>query len=159
MTFDQAFHQLLGHEGGYSNHPNDTGKETMWGITERVARAHGYTGHMRDLPVALAKQIYRASYWDAVRADELPAPVRYSVFDAAVNSGVGQSVKWLQRALGVSDDGAMGPKTLAAAQAADGHVLKAKMLGARLQFMTDLPSWPSFGRGWARRVASLLVTP
>lgn len=159
MQFDEAFHALLGHEGGYSNHPNDTGKETMWGVTERVARAHGYQGAMRDLPVALAKQIYRAAYWDAVRADELPAVVRYSVFDAAVNSGVGQSVKWLQRALGVADDGAIGPKTLAAAKAADGQALKAKMLGARLQFMTDLATWPSFGRGWARRVASLLVQP
>lgn len=159
MTFDEAFHQLLGHEGGYSDHKADPGGATMWGVTERVARAHGYTGHMRDLPVALAKQIYRASYWDAVRADELPAVARYSVFDAAVNSGVSQSVKWLQRALGVSDDGAMGPKTLAAAKTADGQALKAKMLGTRLQFMTDLPSWPSFGRGWARRVASLLVSP
>ena len=159
MKFDEAFTQLLGHEGGYVDNPADPGKATMWGVTERVARAHGYTGHMRDLPVALAKQIYRAAYWDAVQADQLPAPVRYSVFDAAVNSGVGQSVKWLQRALGVSDDGAIGPKTLAAAQAVDGQALKAKMLGARLQFMTDLATWPSFGRGWARRVASLLVTP
>lgn len=159
MKFDEAFTQLLGHEGGYSDHKADPGGATMWGVTERVARAHGYQGPMRDLPVSLAKQIYRAAYWDAVQADQLPAPVRYSVFDAAVNSGVSQSVKWLQRALGVSDDGAIGPKTLAAAQAADGHVLKAKMLGARLQFMTDLATWPSFGRGWARRVASLLVTP
>ena len=159
MTFDEAFHQLLGHEGGYSDHKADPGGATMWGVTERVARANGYTGPMRALTVDLAKRIYRASYWDAVQADQLPAPVRYSVFDAAVNSGVGQSVKWLQRALGVADDGAMGPKTLAAAQAADGHVLKAKMLGTRLQFMADLPTWPSFGRGWARRVASLLVTP
>ena len=159
MKFDEAFTQLLGHEGGYVDNPADPGKATMWGVTERVARAHGYTGHMRDLPVALAKQIYRAAYWDAVQADQLPAPVRYSVFDAAVNSGVSQSVKWLQRALGVSDDGAIGPKTLAAAQAVDGQALKAKMLGARLQFMTDLATWPSFGRGWARRVASLLVTP
>lgn len=159
MTFDQAFHQLLGHEGGYSDHMADPGGATMWGVTERVARAHGYQGAMRDLPVALAKQIYRASYWDAVKADELPAVARYSVFDAAVNSGVSQSVKWLQRALGVADDGAIGPKTLAAAQAVDGQALKAKMLGARLQFMTDLATWPSFGRGWARRVAALLVAP
>lgn len=159
MTFDEAFHQLLGHEGSFVDHPADPGGATMWGITERVARANGYTGPMRALPVDLAKRIYRASYWDAVRADELPAVVRYSVFDAAVNSGVSQSVKWLQRALGVSDDGAMGPKTLAAAKAADGYALKSKMLGARLQFMADLPTWPSFGRGWARRVASLLVTP
>lgn len=159
MNFDQAFHQLLGHEGSFVDHPADPGGATCWGITERVARVNGYKGHIRDLPVSLAKQIYRASYWDAVRADELPAVVRYSVFDAAVNSGVSQSAKWLQRALGVTDDGAIGQQTLAAAKAADGHALKAKMLGTRLQFMADLPTWPSFGRGWARRVASLLVTP
>ncbi len=159
MNFDQAFHQLLGHEGSFVDHPADPGGATCWGITERVARANGYTGPMRALPVDLAKRIYRASYWDAVRADELPAVARYSVFDAAVNSGVSQSVKWLQRALGVADDGAMGPKTVAAAKAVDGHALKAKMLGTRLQFMSDLPTWPSFGRGWARRVASLLVQP
>lgn len=159
MNFDQAFHQLLGHEGAFVDHPSDPGGATMWGITERVARANGYTGSMRALPVDLAMRIYKASYWDAVRADELPAVARYSVFDSAVNSGVSQSVKWLQRALGVADDGALGPKTLAAAKAADGHALKAKMLGTRLQFMADLPTWPSFGRGWARRVASLLVQP
>ena len=159
MNFDQAFHQLLGHEGAFVDHPSDPGGATMWGITERVARANGYTGPMRALPVDLAMRIYKASYWDAVRADELPAAARYSVFDAAVNSGVSQSVKWLQRALGVTDDGALGPKTLAAAKAADGQALKAKMLGARLQFMTDLATWPSFGRGWARRVASLLMQP
>lgn len=156
MNFEQAFHQLLGHEGGYVAHPADPGGATMWGITERVARANGYTGDMRALPVDLAKRIYRASYWDAVRADELPPVVRYGVFDAAVNSGVSQSAKWLQRALGVADDGVIGPQTLAAARAADGQALKARMLGTRLQFMADLPAWPSFGRGWARRIASLL---
>lgn len=159
MTFDQAFHQLLGHEGGYSDHKADPGGATMWGVTERVARANGYTGPMRSLPVDVAKAIYKRDYWDAVRADEVPTAIRYSLFDGAVNSGVKQSVKWLQRALGVPDDGAIGPQTLAAAKAADGATLKAKMLGTRLQFMADLPAWPSFGRGWARRVASVLVAP
>lgn len=159
MNFDQAFHQLLGHEGGYVNHPSDPGGATCWGVTERVARAHGYTGHMRDLPVDVAKAIYKRDYWDAVRADEVPDAVRYSLFDGAVNSGVKQSIKWLQRGLGVTDDSVLGPQTLAAARAADGQSLKSKMLGARLQFMTDLPTWPSFGKGWARRIASLMVTP
>lgn len=157
MNFDQAFHQLLGHEGGFVDHPSDPGGATCWGVTERVARAYGYTGPMRSLPVEVAKAIYKRDYWNAVKADELPAAVRYSVFDAAVNSGVRQAVKWLQRALVVSDDGAIGPMTLAAAKTADGQALKSKMLGARLQFMTDLPTWPSFGRGWARRIAAQLV--
>src|SRR5690606_29972782 len=100
VNFDTAFHALLGHEGGYADHPKDPGGATCWGVTERVARATGYSGHMRDLPVDLAKAIYRRDYWDAVHANEMPEGVRYAVFDAAVNSGVKQAVKWLQRAVG-----------------------------------------------------------
>lgn len=156
MNFDTAFHELLGHEGGFVDHPADPGGATCWGVTERVARANGYTGPMKSLPVEVAKAIYKRDYWDAVRADEVPEAIRYSLFDGAVNSGTKQSVKWLQRALGVTDDGALGPQTMAAAKAADGLELKGKMLAARLRFMTDLPTWPSFGKGWARRIAALM---
>lgn len=158
MTFDEAFHLLLGHEGGYVDHPKDPGGATNWGVTERVARATGYSGHMRDFPVDLAKAIYRTQYWDAVKADQLPTAVRYALFDAAVNSGVRQSVKWLQRAVGAVDDGAIGPKTLGLANATDPQHLKGVLLGIRLQFMTDLPTWQTFGKGWARRIAALLET-
>lgn len=156
MKFDQAFDILIGHEGGYVNHPNDPGGETMWGVTARVARKDGYRGDMRDLPRERAKDIYRRLYWAPVRADELPAAVRFDVFDGAVNSGPAQSVTWLQRALGVDDDGKLGPKTLAAAHAAD-PALPARFNGHRLQFMTDLGNWGSFGKGWARRIASNLL--
>lgn len=156
MNFDQAFTKLLGHEGGYVDHPSDPGGATRWGVTERVARANGYTGHMRDFPELAARHIYRRDYWQAVRADELPEAVRYAVFDAAVNSGTVQSIKWLQRALGVADDGKLGPVTLAAALKADPLALKGKLLAQRLTFMTDLKTWPAFGRGWARRIASLM---
>lgn len=158
MTFDQAFHLLLGHEGAYSNHPNDPGGETMWGVTIAVARAYGYTGPMRELPVDTAKAIYRRDYWDAVRADELPAALRYPLFDAAVNSGVGQAVRWLQRALMVADDGRLGPITLRAAQQSSPEVVRRRMLAQRLRFMTNLSGWPSFSRGWARRIADLMET-
>lgn len=157
MDFDTAFHRLLGHEGGYSNHPSDPGGETMWGVTARVARANGYTGDMRSLPLATAKAIYRKLYWDAVRADELPEGLRFDVFDAAVNSGVRQAALWLQRAVGVADDGVIGPQTLrAVAQAPQERTLR-RMAGMRLRFMTDLPTWSAFGRGWARRIADNLV--
>ena len=155
MTLDEAFDKLLGHEGGYSNHPADPGGETMWGITARVARANGYSGPMKDMPKPVAKEIYRKLYWNPVKADELPEYFRYAVFDAAVNSGVSQSVKWLQRAVDVVDDGKIGPMTLKAAK--DASPLKAfTMLGYRLDFMTSLPTWKDFGKGWARRIASLL---
>jgi lysozyme family protein len=155
MNFDQAFDRLLGHEGGYSFSPSDPGGETMFGVTARVARANGYSGDMKDLPRDKAKEIYRAKYWTPVRADELPEALRFDVFDAAVNSGVGQAVEWLQEAVGANPDGAIGPKTLAAASAA-GPLAAARFNGARLQFMTNLATWGAFGRGWARRIASNL---
>jgi lysozyme family protein len=156
MNFDQAFDALIGHEGGYSNNPADPGGETMWGVTLTVARASGYTGQMKDLPRDTAKAIYRAQYWDAVRADQLPDQVRFDVFDAAVNSGVKQAVKWLQRVVGVSEDGIIGPATLGAASVV-GSDIGRRYSGVRLKFMTDLPTWTSFGRGWARRIASNLT--
>lgn len=156
MQFEEAFGRLIGHEGGYVDHPDDPGGATRWGVTERVARANGYRGAMRDFPLSDARRIYRALYWDAVRADELPPAVRFDVFDAAVNSGVAQAAKWLQRAIGVRDDGVIGPATIAAARTFTGSALAARFNGARLQFMTDLPTWSSFGKGWARRIASNL---
>lgn len=156
MNFDQAFDILLRHEGGFSDHAADPGGKTRFGITESVAREAGYRGDMRELPLDLAKRIYKARYWGAVRAEELPEAVRYAVFDAAVNSGPRQAIRWLQRAVGATDDGIIGPKTLAAVRAADPERLLRQMLAQRLRFMTNLPNWGSFSRGWARRIANLM---
>lgn len=156
MNFEQAFDVLLGHEGGFVDHKDDPGGATRYGITEAVARAHGYAGPMRDLPLAVARGIARTAYWDKVRADELPAALRYVVFDGAYHSGSAQSVKWLQRALGVADDGVIGPKTLQAVAAADARALLMRLLSVRLRFLTGLKTWPAFGKGWARRIADLM---
>ena len=157
MTFDEAFDRLLGHEGDFSDHPDDPGGATRYGITERVARKHGYRGDMRDLPIELAKQIARAEYWDAVRADELSDAVRFDVFDGAYHSSPKQSIKWLQRAAGVKDDGDFGQKTMLALRFADPHLLSRRYNHHRLRFMTDLKGWPVFGKGWARRIADNLL--
>lgn len=154
MNFDTAFEKLLGHEGGYVNHPSDPGGETNWGITVAVAREHGYTGSMQAMPVDVAKAIYRKAYWG--RCDELPEAVRYPFFDASVNSGTVQATKWLQRAIGVPADGVIGPQTLLAVKMQNGDVVRRKMLAQRLRFMTDLKNWPYFGKGWAKRIADLL---
>ncbi len=156
MTFDDAFDKLIGLEGGYSNHKDDPGRETMWGVTARVARADGYVGEMRDLPKERAKSIYRRSYWDSVMADELPEVIRYSVFDAAVNSGPRQAIEWLQDAVDVGADGVIGPITLNAAKAENPYKVLCRMNAERLDFMTSLPIWHTFSRGWARRIAENL---
>ena len=158
MNFTTAFEKLLGHEGGYSDHQDDPGGKTRYGITEAVAREVGYRGDMRELPLDLAQRIYKDRYWDAVQAEHLPADIRYAVFDAAVNSGVAQAAKWLQRACGVKDDGVIGPQTIRAANALHPEGLKRKMLAQRLRFMATLANWPAFGRGWANRIADLLET-
>jgi len=152
MQIEEALKHLLGNEGGYSNNPADPGGETMYGVTSRVARSYGYMGDMRNLPFATAIDIYRSNYWAPIKADQLPDALRFHVFDAAVNSGPSQAVKWLQRAAGVSQDGVMGPMTLAAAS----KVSAATYSAIRLRFMTDLPTWSTFGKGWARRIADNL---
>lgn len=156
MTFDDAFDALLGHEGAYSRHPDDPGGETMWGVTRKVALQEGYQGQMRLLPRDFAKTIYRKRFWDAVKAEQLPNLIRFSVFDAAVNSGVTQSAKWLQRALEVEDDGVIGPMTLKAAENCAPLDVAIRINCMRLEFMTDLPQWGSFSRGWVRRVVKNL---
>lgn len=156
MNFDTAFDRLIGHEGGYSNHPDDPGGETMWGVTIAVARANGYSGRMRDMPREVAKAIYRAQYWTKVQADAMPFAVAFQVFDAAVNHGTGQAAKFLQRAVGVADDGIIGPKTLAAVAARGAASILLAFNAEREQFYTDLKTWPSFGKGWSRRVVANL---
>ena len=158
MNFLTAFEKLLGHEGGYSEHKDDPGGKTRYGVTEAVAREVGYRGDMRELPLDLAQRIYKEKYWDAVQAESLPPDVRYIVFDGAVNSGVVQSAKWLQRACGVKDDGVIGPITIRAANALSPDGLKRKVLAQRLRFMATLSNWTAFGRGWANRISDLLET-
>jgi lysozyme family protein len=155
-NFDKAFTDLIGNEGGYSNNPNDPGGETNWGITVAVARANGYTGAMQDMTMSYAKTIYAQAYWLSA-FDTLSYPVAFQLFDAAVNSGLSQAVRWLQRALGVSDDGIFGSITLAAAQAMDPLKLLLLFNANRLNFMTQLSTWPTFSKGWARRIANNLI--
>src|SRR5687768_3546522 len=86
----QAIDELIGSEGGYVNHPADRGGPTRFGITEAVARSHGYGGDMRSLPRADAVTIYRRLYWlrpGFDRVAERAPKVAAELFDTAVNMG------------------------------------------------------------------------
>ena len=112
--FDKLFDRLIAHEGGYVNHPKDPGGATNKGVTQRVyddyRRRNGLpTRDVRQLQEAERLNIFRGSYWNPIKGDQLPAGVGYVVYDGAVNSGVSQSVKWLQRALGIKADGQTDP--------------------------------------------------
>jgi lysozyme family protein len=153
MNFDQAFDKLIGHEGGYVNHPDDPGGETKYGISKRA-----YPGEdIARLTLERAKQIYLRDYWGPAGCDALPDAAKFQVFDMAVNSGVATAVKTVQRAVGVNADGKLGPVTLQAIQSMPAPRLVARFNGHRLAFMAQLNTWPSFSRGWALRIAENLL--
>ena len=164
-AFDQAFRVVVGEEGGFTANPADPGNWTGGACGRGECRgtrygvsAAAYPGlAIATLTLDDARAIYRRDYWDAVAGDRLPPPLALLVFDAAVNNGVGRAVRWLQAAAGVPPDGAMGPRTLAAvaARAGQGSELLAEFQAQRLLFMAGLPTWRTFGLGWARRLCRL----
>jgi len=143
MSFKSAFERTVGIEGGYSNNPLDRGGETKFGITIAVARAFGYKGNMRDLPLETAQAIYRTNYWDALKLnqiDSLSPAVAEELFDTAVNCGVYFAAESLQRALNALNrqqedykdlpvDGVLGNETVAALGT---YLLKRKLPGERV---------------------------
>lgn len=157
MDFNKAFDKLMDHEGGYSNHPSDPGGETMYGITKRVARKHGYAGNMKDLPRLKARDIARVEYWNDCRADDVPDVVRFDLFDTCYHSGASQAIKLLQRAAGTVDDGAFGPLTKQRVDSMDPYKLLSRFNGFRLLFLSDLKNWDDFSEGWAKRIARNLI--
>ena len=156
MDFNQAFDRLIGHEGSYSNNPQDPGGETMWGVTERVARVNGYTGPMSMLSRERAKTIAKVAYWDRIQADKYDGAIGFQVFDAAYNHGIENAVRFLQRAVGVADDGLIGQITLAAIKRMSVTDVLSRFNAERLEFYTKLSTWDTFGRGWSRRIAGNL---
>lgn len=153
MTFDQAFERLIGFEGGYSNDPLDPGGETKYGISKRQYPMEDIAGMTLDR----AKAIYLRDYWGPAGCDAVPEEIRYDLFDMAVNSGRRAAVRTLQKAVGADQDGILGPRTLLAVQTANPERLVRRFNGARLMALTELATWPTYGRGWTRRIASNLM--
>lgn len=156
--FNDAFDALIGNEGGYVNNPADPGGETMWGITKRVAVANKYMGQMKDLPRATAMQIAKKEYWDGINGDQLDPNVAFQVFDAAYNHGIKQASLWLQRAVGVTADGIIGPATVRAANSMLWYQVVFLFLSQRTKFYPTLGTWATFGKGWTNRIGDNLHT-
>jgi lysozyme family protein len=162
--FKEALDAVLAHEGGYVNHPDDPGGPTNFGVTQAVYDAYRRSNgrarqHVQNIARNEVEAIYRRQYWDAVKGDDLPPGLSYVVFDGAVNSGPGQSVKWLQRALGMTRvDGVLGQVTMTAIRdwpGGDYDELIARICERRMAFLQALKTWPSFRNGWTRRVADV----
>lgn len=131
MDVDDLIDGLIEREGGYANHPADRGGPTIYGITEAVARAHGFAGAMRNLPRDDAIAIYRRLYWLRPRFDQVARRVprvAAELFDTGANMGPAVAATFLQRALtalnrggrdypDLTPDGRIGAATLAALDA------------------------------------------
>ena len=158
-NFDDVLRITLGFEGGYSNHPSDPGGMTNHGVTKRTWE--DWIGEsvdeqcMRDLDVSDVIPLYRGRYWHKVWGDDLPAGLDYCVFDCAVNSGPKRAIIFLQRVIGVDDDGVMGPITLAAVKRENVEDLIEDYSDMRLRFLEQLKTYPVFGKGWTRRVNAI----
>lgn len=152
-AFDDAFAAVIGEEGLYSNDQNDPGGETKYGIS----KAAFPNLDIKNLTLDEAKTIYFDNYWTPSKCYLLPGAIAAQVFDFAVNAGVATAAKTLQRALGVADDGEIGPSTLKAALAADFKQFSICFCVERLLHYAEQPSFPKFGKGWFKRAVTVAV--
>ena len=139
-----AIKECLKWEGGYSNDAADPGGPTNWGITIADARKYwkknATAADVKSMPQSVAIDIYRNKYWKTsyYDCDTLKAGVDLSVFDFGVNSGPSRAKKYLDKAVGGTDE-----ETIQ------------KINDARLKFLQGLSTWHVFGKGWGRRVAGI----
>lgn len=153
-TFDAAFSFTVGEEGGYSNNPTDPGGETKFGISKRAYP----TVDIKNLTVDQAKSIYYKDFWVAAKCDQLPAAIAFALFDAAVNAGEGDAVKFLQRALRIPADGVLGAITLQTVARSNLKQTLRDMCAQRAYFYAaKYPQFGQFELGWLGRTLDVYV--
>jgi len=152
-NFDICIAPVLVNEGVDSNHPQDPGGVTRYGISKRAFP----NLDIASLTLEQAKALYRKFYWDANNMDEYPLAVAFELFDCAVNCGAGTAIRIMQRSLDIADDGHVGPITMAAVKKMNANALANKMLAGRVVYYTKLSGWATFGKGWINRLANNLI--
>jgi len=154
-NFDKCLHMLLEHEGGYVNNKHDKGGMTNLGVTKRVydkwIGRESTEQEMRDLTPDDVAPIYKKNYWNRVKGDSLPSGLDWACFDWAVNSGSGRPAKAVQRAVGATQDGAIGNQTLGLIAEKDPKFIIDYVYTVRQAFYESLDDYKHFGRGWSRR--------
>lgn len=149
--FNLVIERVLSIEGGYVNHPEDPGGETKYGISKRSYPSVD----IKNLTREAAAEIYYRDFWPFCRGHKLV--MLYQLFDSAINHGQGNTIRILQRALKVADDGHWGPMSKAAYEARSEEDTVLLFLASRLRFFTKLSKFKDFGAGWSNRIAELLV--
>jgi lysozyme family protein len=147
--FSRCIDPILAEEGGSSNHPDDPGGLTKYGISQRSYP----TLDIAALTIDNAKEIYRRDYWQLIHCDQFPSGLDLILLDCAINQGPYTAIKLLQRALRIKEDGLVGPETLNAAEVAMPDVLDAFIAERALRYANHAnASLATFGRGWFRRL-------
>lgn len=162
-AFDPAFRIVVGEEGGYDADPRDAGNYTGAAVGAGVLRGTKYGISAAAFPMldiaaltlADAQAIYRRDYWDRIAGDALPDPLALMLFDAAVNQGVFKAATMLQSAVGVTQDGDIGPLTLAAVASADVLDTLAQVAWLRDCSYRQDAAWATYGHGWIKRLATV----
>jgi lysozyme family protein len=160
-TYGKALAAVLKYEGGKDDDPRDPGGRTNQGVIQRVYSAWRIRKGLQPRDVFLMTDderdaIYYQNYAVKVRFDELPPGVDMVVFDGGVNSGPSQSIKWVQRALGLNADGVLGDVTMQRIQDHPNHdALIADVIKRRRTFLRALKPYKTFGKGWEARIANL----
>jgi lysozyme family protein len=156
QNFEKSLEMLLKSEGGFVNNPKDPGGMTNLGVTAKVwsefKGRETSEKEMRNLTKDDVAVLYEKKYWDTCKCDDLPSGIDYLVFDFAVNAGPGRSIKILQKAIGVPEDGAIGPVTLQNIDVMDKNDLITRFSNAKKEFYESLPTFPTFGKGWLSRI-------
>lgn len=161
--FKTALEYVLISEGviagkkGNVDHPKDEGGRTGSGILQReydkYRKAKGLTTRdVWEIEDRERDDIYKRNYWLPMNCEKMPYDVAYVVFDSAVLHGVNFTRKAVQRALNVKVDGIIGPMTLAAAKAVDPRLFWKRFRIARWKRMKSRKSFPTFKKGWTKRL-------
>jgi lysozyme family protein len=164
QNYEKSMAIELRFEGGKDDDPIDPGGRTNQGITQRVYTAWRLKRGNSSQDVFLMSdaerdQIYYDNYATKIRFDELPPGIDLVVLDGCINSGPSQSVKWVQRALGLMADGTLGVITMQRIEDHPDHdKLIADILDRRMAFLRSLKTFNHFGGGWTSRVNQLRKT-
>lgn len=164
-NFEKAFGELIGNEGGYKCESTDRmdwtsgiiGKGELRGTKYGLSAGTYPTLDIKNLTLEQAQAIYMRDWWLRFKGDLFPYELAFQVFDAEVNHGHGMGIKFLQRALGVQDDGIFGPVGVAALRDKDEDKVIMRLLAIRIRYFIQIGTWNSYSKGWMNRVATLLI--
>ena len=158
-NFKKSLSCVLKHEGEWSDHPADPGGATMKGITlanyRRYVKKTGTKADLKAITDEQIEKVYYRKYWLVAACDKLPDGVDYAVFDFAVNSGPSRAAKFLQSVVGATQDGNIGPATLAAVKNGPASIIIQRLCRNRLDWLRGLKTFKTFGKGWTSRVVAV----